>query len=352
MAITPSQYAPFITTIDTTVGQIYSQLQSSMTHPMWSSKLSISGSIFNEGWTSRMPKARPWFGSRVIYEPAAQTYQITPIPYELTYAIDRFVFEDSDVNTTSIFWRMLPDMAFQWVRQPEYELRDLLENSGIQSTSVGNGLGGNRQNGFDGLSIFNTAHPIDVNNPNLSVGTFFTGGTYCNDFIGGQSIGGLSIGGALSTTGFASLLQYIRQIPDESGEVLGIAATGMMVPTTLEVTAKFILKSAFMAPQTWDTFGNLGTQVGAGDNQLAKMGVNLIVNPFLRKPQRWYLMDLSHNLKPFLWITREAPRTVPRVNENDPLVFDQHRFVWGAWDRVCPAPNYSWLFYRSAPAGG
>ena len=350
--ITPSQYAPFITTVDTTVGQIYTQLSSEMTYNRWASKLPIQGSIFNEGWTGRMPKPRPWFGSRTVYEPAPQTYQITPIPYELTYAIDRFVFEDSSVNAASIFWRMLPDMAYQWVRQPEYELRDLLENAGIQSTGIGNGLGGNRQNGFDGLSIFNTAHPIDVYNPAFSKGTLFSGGTYCNDFIGGQTIGGLSIGGALSTTSFSSLLQYIRQIPDESGEVLGVRASCMMVPTTLEVTARFILKATFMAPQQWDTIGNLGTQVGAGDNQLAKMGVDLIVNPFLTKAQRWYLMDTSHALKPFLWIVREAPRTVPRVNENDPIVFDQHRWLWGAWDRVCPAPNYSWLFYRSGPVGG
>src|SRR5271166_4449941 len=98
--IIPSQYLPFITTIDTTIGQIYASLSSRMTHPEWTTKLSITGSVWNAGWTGRMPKARPWFGSRVTHEAAAQTYQVTPIPYELTYAIDRFILEDSDVNTT------------------------------------------------------------------------------------------------------------------------------------------------------------------------------------------------------------------------------------------------------------
>lgn len=352
--ITPAQYAAFVTTVDTTLGQIYAQLAASMTYKEWATPLSISGSIWNAGWTGRMPKARPWFGSRVPYEPAPQTYQVTPIPYELTYRIDRFVLEDSDVNTQSIFWRELPDMAFQWVRQPEYELRDLLENAGIQATGVGNGLGGSRQNGLDGLSAFNTAHPIDLYNPSFNPGpSLFTGGTYCNDFSnGGQSIGGVQIGGALSQAAFASLLQYAQLIPDESGEVLGVVPDAMMIPSTLQVEANFILKAAFFAPQNWGAFGNLGTMVGAGDNQLAKMGVRPIVNRFLRKTQRWYLFDTSHSMKPLLWLTREAPRTVPRVNENDPIVYDQHMLEWGGWDRVAPAWNYSWLFFRSSPVGG
>ena len=349
--LTASQYAAFITTVNTTIGQIYAQLAQSMTYKEWSTTLSIDGSIWNAGWTGRMPKARPWFGSRVVYEPAAQTYQVTPIPYELTYAIDRFVLEDSSVNATSIFWRELPDMAFQWVRQPEYELRDLLEATGVQNS--GNGVGGNRQNGLDGLTAFNTAHPIDIYNPSFTSGNYlFASGQYSNDFSnGGQVINGTTIGGALSQGSFSSLLQYMQMIPDESGEVLGVMPDAMMIPSTLQVEANFILKSTFMAPSTWGAFGNLGTQVGAADNMLAKMGVRAIVNRFLRNTKRWYLMDTSHAMKPLIWLVREAPRTVPRIQENDPIVFDQHRFTWGGWDRVAPAWNFSWLFARSAPAG-
>src|SRR5262245_13935759 len=126
MGITPAQYAAFITTVDTRIGQIYSEMSPAETHTQWSTVVPMSGSIWEAGWTGRMPKARPWFGSRVVHEPAPQTYSVSPIPYELTYGIDRFKFDDSSVNTTSIFWRELPDMAVQWRRQPEYELRDLL----------------------------------------------------------------------------------------------------------------------------------------------------------------------------------------------------------------------------------
>jgi phage major head subunit gpT-like protein len=344
--LTPSQYAAFITTVDTTIGQIYTQLDPAMTYKEWSTTIPISGAIWNAGWTGKMPKARPWFGSRVVYEPAAQTYQVTPIPYELTYGIERFQFDDSAVNTTSIFWRELPDMAMQWRRQPEYELRDLLEGSGVQ-TSDG------RQNGLDTLSAFNTSHPIDLYNPAFTVGNYlFASGTYCNDFSnGGQTINGTLIGGALSQAAFSSVLQYAQMVPGEDGEVLGVMPDAMMIPTTLQVEANFILKSTFMAPQTWGAFGNLGTQVGTADNMLAKMGVRPVVNRWLRNTKRWYLMDTSHAMKPLIWLVREAPRTVPRVNENDPIVFDTHHYTWGGWDRVAPAWNFSWLIYRSAPTG-
>ena len=343
MALTPAQYAAFITTVDTTIGSIYSQMDPAMTHTEWSTTIPITGSIWNAGWTGRMPKARAWFGSRVVHEPAAQTYQVTPIPYELTYGIDRFQLEDSDVNTQSIFWRMLPDMATQWRRQPEYELRDLLEGSGVQ-TSAG------RQNGLDGLTAFNTAHPINIYLPGFNGGgnALFSAGTYCNDFgTGGVTINSTLIGGQLGQASFASLLQYMQVIPDESGETLGVMPDVMMIPTTLQIEANFILTASFLASPIWGAFSPLTGQVGAADNMLRKVGVRPLVNRWLKNTKRWYLMDTSHAMKPLIWLVREAPRTEPRISESDPIVFDSHKYTWGGWDRVAPAWNYSWLFARS-----
>jgi hypothetical protein len=343
--ITPSQYTAFITTVDTMVGSIYSEIGPGETSREWSTDRSMQGSIFTQGWTGRMPKARPWYGSRVVHEPAPQTYSVEPIPYELTYGIDRFKFDDSAVNTTSIFWRELPDMARAWRYQREWELRDLLEASGVQGTTA-------RQLGMDGLSAFNTAHPIDLYNPSFAPGSaLFSGGTYCNDFSnGGQTIAGTLIGGALSQTSLDTLVSYIKLIPDESGEVLGATPDAIMVPTTLETITRIILQATFWAPPTWGNgFGSLTGQIGAADNMMRRMGIRPIINPNLRNTKRWYLLDTTHAVKPLLWVTREAPRTVPRVSENDPIVFDSHRYTWGGWDRVTPAWSYSWLFFRSAP---
>jgi phage major head subunit gpT-like protein len=343
---TPSNYAAWITTVDTTIGHLYTQLNPKVTFKQWATELPMKGSIYSMGWTGRMPKARPWFGSRVVHTPAPQTYQVEPIPYELTYAIDRFILEDSDVNGESIFWRMLPDMVRQWQMQPEYELRDLLENTGIQT--------GARQNGTDGLTNYNTAHPIDIYNPGFSGGNaLFSGGTYCNDFRGGVSINSVTVGGALSTTAFTSVCEYMSLIPGEDGEALGVMPDTMLVPGTLMVEAMFILQATLLAPPTYGAFAPSATQVGTSDNQLAKIGVRPVVDHFLRSTKNWYLMDCSHPAaKPLVFLTREAPRTVPRINENDPIVFDSHRYTWGGWDRVAPAWDYPFMSAKSGPTAG
>lgn len=350
--MTPSNYAAFITTVDTSIGAIYSEMDPSETWRTYTRERPMSGgSQVTFGWTGMSPKPRPWFGARMVYQEAPQTYTVSPIPYELTLGIDRFKLDDSDPNAMSIFWRQLPDMARQWRRQPEYEIRDLLENTGIQT--------GARQNGLDGLSFFNTAHPIDFYNPTFNPGNpLFSGGTYVNDFIGGQTISGVPIGGALTVSGFSSLCEYMQAIPFEDGEVGGIIPTSLIIPPTLQIEANFILKATMLASPVWGSFANLSAtpglsaQVGAADNMLARMGVQPVVNRWLKKPARWYLGDTSHAEKPLGWLVREAPRTVPRINENDPIVFDSHRYTWGGWDRVAPFWSYSWLLMRSGPAGG
>jgi phage major head subunit gpT-like protein len=341
--ITPAQYAAFITQTNTIIGQIYSEISPGETRRMWSSDESMQGSIWETAWSGKMPKARPWYGSRVVHEPTLQTYSVTPVPYELTVGIDQFKFDDSAVNGQSPYWRLLPDVAAQWRKQPEYELRDLLEGTGIQGTTA-------RQAGPDGLSAFNTAHPIDFYNPGFNFGGLFTAGTYCNDFAsGGQTIGGTLIGGALSATALLSMLAYMKMIPGEDGEVLGITPNMLMVPPTLEFEVNFVLKAAFYAPPSWGAFSPQSSQVGAADNMVARMGVSPIINPFLRNTKNWYLMDTTHNLKPLLWITRNAPVQVPRLNPADPIVFDSHRYTWGGWDRVAAAWGFNWLIARSGP---
>lgn len=341
--ITPQNYAAWITTVDTRIGQLYSEIGVPSTYNQWASTFTMTGSIYNAGWTGRMPKPRAWYGSRVVHEPSPQTYQVEPILYELTYAIDRFKLDDSDVNTTSIFWRELPDMVRQWKLQPEYELRDLLEASGVQGTTA-------RQAGLDGLSFFNTAHPIDLYLPSFNFGGQFTAGTYCNDFSsGGQSINSVTVGGALSQASLSSLMAYMKMIPGEDGEVLGVMPNCIMIPTTLEFEARIIVQAAFYANPQWGQYAPITGQVGAADNMMRKMGLDIVVNPYLRNTKNWYMMDTSHSMKPLLWIQREAPRVVPRMQENDPIVFDQHRYTWGGWDRAAAAWNFSFLAAKSGP---
>lgn len=327
--ITPANFAVFVTTANTMIGESYGT--TAVTYPMYTTTVPCNTEQISFAWTGLMPKPRAWYGPRQPHEPAAQTYTVVPIPYENTYTIDRFHLDDDQMG---VYYRVLPDMARQWKRFPEYEIRDLLEATGVQGTTA-------RQLGLDGLSNFNTAHPVNIYDPSL--------GTYCNDFDGGGvSIGGTTVGGALSPTAFSSLAEYMQTIKGEDGEAMGVNPTTMMVPSNLQVEANLILSAAFLAPPSWGAYSPISGQVGAAENVMRRFGVELHVNPLLLQTKRWYLMDNSKSMKPLLWVQREAPRTVPRVSESDPVVFDEHKFYWGGWARACPAWNFPWLMARSS----
>ena len=69
--------------------------------------------------------------------------------------------------------------------------------------------------------------------------------------------------------------------------------------------------------------------------------IDYLINYYLANNQRWYLADCTKAVKPLRWVLRQAPIFAPRVNENDPLVWDNHQYAWGAWGRATPAWSYS-----------
>ena len=340
--ITPANFAKFITEANTMWGTVYESMGVEEYYQRIATTVPIKTAQLQFAWTGIMPKARVWSGPRHVYQAAAQTYTVVPQPFELTYEIDRFNLDDDQFG---VFFRMLPDMARQLKRWPDLQMRDLLESSGAwTSTTV--------QQGFDGLSNFNTAHPVNFYNQS-SGGP----GTYSNDFTGGgvnvtytKSGGGTTttlVGGTLTPVGFATLVEYMMTLKGEDNEALGVVPNLLMIAPQLVVEAEMILKSASFAPLQWGQY--ITSQVGAADNVLKRFGVDFMVNKLLKNAYTWYLMDTTQAVKPFTWVLRDAPVMIPRINENDPIVFDDHMFQWGAWMRGCPAWSYAFLCCRSGP---
>jgi len=324
----PASFNLFFTTVNTILGSLY---EKDTVEAIWrqiadETPAESESEVF--GWTGLMPKMRLWTGARQPHQPAAQTYTVTVQPFENTYSLDQFKLDDDKYQ---VFYRELPDMTRQAARHPSYQQRDLIENTGVQT--------GTRQNGLDGLSFFNTAHPINLYDSSL--------GTYSNLFGTGQSIGGVTIGGNLSQTSIASGAEYMSTIKGEDGERLGITMTHLMHPLTLRNEVDLYLKSMFFAPPTWGAYAPTATQVGAADNPLLKMGIQPLCNDFLNLPTRWYGLDLSKSRKPFMRVVREAVKTVPMVNPTDPNVFNNHMLQWGQWLRDAAAWQFSFLAFSS-----
>jgi phage major head subunit gpT-like protein len=326
--ITPAGFNLFISTVNTMIGQVYSDATIPEIWKNYCSVIPSSGSQNVYGWTGMLPKARVWKGARVVVTANPQTYTLVNLPYEHTLGIDRFHLDD---DLMGIYYRQIPDQARQVRRLPDYWTRDLLENSGDQT--------GTKQNGLDGLTAFNTAHPVNL--------YATAAGTYSNDFTGGgQTIGGVLIGGAFSPTAFATLAEYMMTLQGEDGEALGIYPNCAVLPAALMLEAELVMKSMFFAPPAWATITG---QVGAADNPLRRFGISPLINPYLASKTKWYLMDTTKSFKPLIWQEREPAVYTPRVNENDPIVFDTHHYAWGVWGRVAPGWSYSFLFARSGP---
>jgi phage major head subunit gpT-like protein len=323
-----------LTTASTLVNEAYRNFQ----HDQWSPKVSTNFPVASEvlimGWMGIMPKMRGWFGPRVVNSPNPETYTVTPLPYENTYGLDRFKFDDDQYG---IYYPLLVDFAQAMARWQNFETRDLLEATGLYSST-------SRQAGLDGLSHWNTAHPVDVYAPSK--------GTFVNDFTGGGvSIGGVTVGGRIGVVSLTSMYEYMGTIKGQNNERLGVRPSHVMVPQNLRAEVDFLLKNQFMAPPTWGGFGNagFGSQVGAADNQIRRFSLDYIVNEDLASASIWYLLDNTRAMKPFGWALRSAPTTTTRTNESDPIVFDTHTFAWGTWARACPTWTPAFLSARSGP---
>ena len=222
----------------------------------------------------------------------------------------------------------------------DFQLRNYIEGTGFYS--------GGRQVGTDGVNQFSTAHPVDVYDSSK--------GTYINDFTGGgQAVtypkagGGttsVTVGGAISPAAIATISEYMPTIPGEDGEPLQVRPDLLMHAPILKTEVDLVLKAMFFAPPAW---GTITGQVGAADNVLRMRGITPFENEFLTLGTTFYMADTKRGMKPWLWLNREEVRTVPRMSEEDPGVFDDHKFQWGQWSRGAPSAGFPWIFARSGP---
>jgi phage major head subunit gpT-like protein len=336
--ITPTNWVPFITQANTSIRQAWSSLP--IDYPAYTTTVTTTESIFEDGWIGRMPKVRLWSGPRVYNEAAPQTYQVVPEPFELSYTIDQFKWNDDGFG---VFYPMLLDFALQTKKWPQYQMRDLIEASGAWASTQS-------QLGLDGLSFWNTAHQTNIYSLS-GAGTLNAGTAYCNDFTGGGvSINGVTVGGALSQTSLLTLIEYMPTIRAEDGERLAVTMTHLMHPSTLNGQVTALLKNMKAAASVgYSTWGGAQTQVGASDNVVARMGVEPIENKDLASFTKWYGLDNSKGVKAFRWVLREAFDFVPLVEPSSPLVVSNHKFAWVGHGRGAPAWSPSWLAFRSGP---
>lgn len=290
------------------------------------------------GWIGMLDRARKWLGSRVAHQPAPQTYLVRIDPYELTEEIDEFRLKD---DTYGIYNPTITMMGENMKKEPDYSLRDLIQNQGDQT--------GVLQNGIDGLAHWNTAHPVDFYDASK--------GTYCNDFTGGGfTVNGVNVGGALALNSFSTLWEEMSERKSESGEKLGLVPDLTTTGSRLKLTIDTILQAQFLGAPV---VGNLGAgsspnsaMIGSSENVLKGWTDRLCwadLGGSSTYDQIWYQLVTNKPVKPFSWLQREAPNFVYRIDPKDPNVFDKHSYLYGSMARWNPAWGFAWLSARSGP---
>jgi phage major head subunit gpT-like protein len=327
MLITPSNLNLFFTELDTRFWSAFEQ------QPVWHEQIATVYPAGTEqwamGWIGMLDKLRVWKGSRVVHQPAPQTYTATIVNFELTESIDQFKLMD---DTHGIYAPMISHMGEMSKKWPDYTVRDLIEASGdFASTAT--------QLGTDGVAHWSASHPIDFYDSSK--------GTYVNDYgASGTSINGVTCGGTFNQNSFLTVKQDHASRKNESGEKMGGNDPNLlMVPTYLEPAAKMVLQSQFFSPATF-TGMNSQTFVGAMDNPL-RGSTDLMANADLSSQVAWYLLNTKRVVKPFGFVMRQAPQLTPRVSPTDPSVFDSHTYLYGVVARGVPVWSLPWLSSRS-----
>lgn len=333
MEITPQNLQFFFTGLINVYSQAYGVTE--VWHDKFATVYPAQTEDWISGWIGMLDKLREWKGARIIRTPAPQTYRATVRNFELTEGVDKFKLQDDQYG---IYTPMFQMMGYQQKKWPDYQLRDLLFNQGAYT--------GAAQIGTDGVTYFNTAHPIDFYNA--------AAGTYCNDYRGGVNVNGITVGGAFSVNAFNTVWSDMNARVAENGEKIGIKPNVTAGPAQLRAAMSTVLNNQMFAPPVMGTLGSgpVGTAnapfVGTMTNPLQGWTSVDVIEDFADN-STWFMLDTRMPVKPFGWVLRQAPVMIPRTSPTDPAVFDTRLFLFGVEARGVPVWGLPFLGSVSGP---
>lgn len=191
-------------------------------------------------------------------------------------------------------------------------------------------LAGTTATGYDGVTFFNAAHPV---NPNAPAG----GATYSNIITGVdiRNTAGTQDGLVASQQNFATALATVRAKTFLNGVPRYLRPTAIIVPTALQFVAERMVGAQLL---------------GQTSNILTNQSIQVIVNPLLdSEPTVYYLAveDItSDSLGAFVWSERE-PFTLRSYSMLDEAALNRRdEFEWTMKGRNTAVYGHPYLIYR------
>ena len=206
-------------------------------------------------WLGAVPPMREFIDERRPGGMSAYTVTIEDKTFESTLAVDRKAIEDDQLELIKLRIR---DLAF----------RVAAHRQQIVVEALANGFAGT---GYDGQSLFSTAHPVPS-------------GTYSNRSTS-----------ALSASSLAGAISTMMTVPDDQGIPLGIAPDTLLVGPSLQWAASELVESLVVVYK-----GNAADNAPSTPYRNALQGrLNLVISPFLTGAfaNYWFLMDTKRPIK-------------------------------------------------------
>lgn len=243
-------------------------------------------------WLASLPRMREWVGDRVIHALSAAGFTIKNKDWESTIEVDRndIIFDKLNLIRPRI--QMLALVAAEHYMEL---IVDLLVN-------------GFEQLCYDGQYFFDTDH------------------------VGGSNKGTA----ALSATSYQDAYAAMASLVDENGKSLNVIPTHLVFPPQLRATALQILEAE---------------QVGGTTNINRNSAQPLMLPQLAAHPTKWFLLDLSKPVKPFILQIAKKVDFVGFEDPTDETVFMKKKFLYGI-DSIDNAGYGLWqLAYGSTGTG-
>lgn len=245
------------------------------------------------GFMADLDNMEEFVGPRTLQRIGAHSYTLKNKKFQASIAVSADDIKDDNLGVYSPRAARLGEVAR---RHPWQLLIDVLLAN---------------PTGYDGVSFFNDAHPVDAQNP--AEGT--------------TDQGNLLTSTSLTKANVFQARRRMMRFKSESGTPMGIIGDTLMVAPEQEETVLEIAKAA-----TINVVSGSNTAASAPVNVAATLGLNVIVEPRLADGT-WYMFHTKSIIKPFVYQVREEPTLVQKTDASSDHVHMLDEYVWSVTGR-------------------
>jgi phage major head subunit gpT-like protein len=251
-------------------------------------------------WLGSPPPMREFLDERRAAGLGSYAVTIEDKVFESTLAVERKAIEDDQVDMIRLRIR---DLAFRVVQHRQQIVAEAL-------------IGGFVSTGYDGQSLFSTAHPVP-------------GGTYSNRTTAALSVGALADG-----------INSMMTVPDDSGTPLGVVPDTLVVGPKLQWSALELVESPVVIYK-----GNATDNAPSTPYKNALQGrLQVVVSPFLTgtADDYWFLLDTKRPIKAVILQQRsDVPVEFAALDNGSQSesAFMRDRFYYGVRARYNVGPG-------------